>query len=87
MCIKCWLVEISIPQISYDDLLGTRARHAADKNFSVQNLRIAGVTEEMLRAAYPTGVPDTSYQGTVDLVSDDEELEQDIKIEVKQEQE
>lgn len=41
----------------------------------------------MLRAAYPTGVPDTSYQGTVDLVSDDEELEQDIKIEVKQEQE
>ena len=42
------------------------------------------MTEVMLRAAYPTGVPDTSYQGTVDLVSDDEE---DVKLEIKQEEE
>ena len=71
-------------QISYDDLLGTRARHFGDQNFSVESLRRAGVTEDMLRAAYPTGIPDTSYQGTVDLVSDDEE---DIKTEIKEEEE
>ena len=55
-----------------------------DQNFSVRNLRSAGVTEEMLRQAYPAGIPDTSYQGTVDLVSDDE---LDIKTEIKEEQE
>ena len=38
------------------------------------------MTEEMLKTAYPTGIPDTSYQGTVDLVSDDEE---EIKTEIK----
>ena len=72
-------------QISYDDLLGTRARHFGDQNFSVESMRRAGVTEEMLRAAYPAGIPDTSYQGTVDLVSDDEE--DIIKTEIKQEEE
>ena len=50
----------------------------------MESLRRAGVTEEMLRAAYPTGIPDTSFQGTVDLVSDDEE---EIKTEIKEEEE
>ena len=39
----------------------------------------------MLREAYPTGLPDTSHLGTVDLVSDDEQ--EDIKTEIKEEQE
>ena len=84
--ILSWFVPVTLPfsKISYDDLLGTRARHSADTNFSLPNLRVAGVTEDMLREAYPTGVPDTSHLGTVDLVSDDE---QEIKTEIKDEQE
>ena len=46
--------------------------------------RLAGVTEKMLKDAYPCGVPNTSYSGTVDLISDDEE---DIKTEIKEEEE
>ena len=45
--------------------------------------RLAGVTEAMLREAYPGGVPDTAFAGTVDLTSDTEEDE--VKTEVKEE--
>ena len=38
----------------------------------------------MLREAYPGGVPDTAFSGTVDLTSDNEE-EEDIKTEIKEE--
>ena len=37
----------------------------------------------MLREAYPGGVPDTAFSGTVDLTSDNEE--EDIKTEIKEE--
>ena len=73
-------------QISYDDVLGTRARHYGDQQFSINNMRLSGVTEAMLRQAYPCGVPDTSFSGTVDLVSDEEE-DVKIKTEIKQEEE
>ena len=46
---------------------------------------LAGVTEAMLREAYPGGVPDTAFTGTVDLTSDNEE--EDIKTEIKEEEE
>ena len=46
--------------------------------------RLAGVTEAMLREAYPGGVPDTAFAGTVDLTSDTEE-EEEVKTEVKEE--
>ena len=49
-------------------------------------MRLSGVTEAMLRQAYPCGVPDTSFSGTVDLVSDEEE-DVKIKTEIKQEEE
>ena len=39
----------------------------------------------MLREAYPGGVPDTAFSGTVDLTSDNEEAEEDIKTEIKEE--
>ena len=45
---------------------------------------LAGVTEAMLREAYPGGVPDTAFTGTVDLTSDNEE--EDIKTEIKEEE-
>ena len=46
---------------------------------------MSGVDEEMLRDAYPSGIPETTFSGTVDLISDDEE---DVKLEnVKKEEE
>ena len=54
-------------QISYDDLLGTRSRHYAQPQFSISGLRSAGVTEAMLREAYPGGIPDTSFTGIIHL--------------------
>ena len=38
----------------------------------------------MLREAYPGGVPDTAFTGTVDLTSDNEEEE--FKTEIKEEE-
>jgi len=83
------LMESGLPaasiEVSYDDLLGTRARHFGQKQFQIDNLRGAGVDEGMLREAYPDGIPETKFSGTVDLVSDDEE---EIKLEtVKKEEE
>ena len=83
------LAESGLPAasiaVSYDDLLGTRARHFGQKQFTIDNLRKSGVDEDMLREAYPNGIPETKFSGTVDLVSDDEE---DIKLEtVKKEEE
>ena len=49
----------------------------------VSKFSLAGVTEAMLREAYPGGVPDTAFSGTVDLTSDNEE--EDIKTEIKEE--
>ena len=54
-------------QISYDDLLGTRSRHYGQSQFSISGLRSAGVTEAMLREAYPGGIPDTSFTGIIHL--------------------
>lgn len=48
------------------------------------SFRLAGVTEKMLKEAYPCGIPNTSYSGTVDLISDDED---EIKTEIKEEEE
>ena len=42
------------------------------------------MTEKMLKEAYPCGIPNTSYSGTVDLISDDED---EIKTEIKEEEE
>ena len=71
-------------EVSYDDLLGTRARHFGQKQFQLDSLRRAGVDEDMIRDAYPDGIPETKFSGTVDLVSDDED---DIKLEdVKKEE-
>ena len=83
------LAESGLPaasiEVSYDDLLGTRSRHFGQKQFQIDNLRIAGVDEDMLRDAYPNGIPETKFSGTVDLISDDDE---DIKLEdVKKEEE
>ena len=50
------------------------------------NFRLSGVSEAMLKEAYPCGIPDTSFSGTVDLISDDEEEDKkDIKQEIKEE--
>lgn len=83
------LAESGLPaasiEVSYDDLLGTRSRHFGQKQFQIDNLRMSGVDEEMLRDAYPNGIPETKFSGTVDLISDDEE---DVKLEnVKKEEE
>ena len=51
----------------------------------IMSFSLAGVTEAMLREAYPGGVPDTAFSGTVDLTSDNEE--EDIKTEIKEEEE
>ena len=55
------------------------------KMFKLSWFRLAGVSEAMLREAYPDGIPDTSFTGTVDLTSDNED--EDIKNEedIKQE--
>ena len=58
-----------------------------DDNLRTNNwFRLAGVSEAILREAYPDGIPDTSFTGTVDLTSDNEE--EDIKSEddIKQEE-
>ena len=81
------LVESGLPaatiEVSYDDLLGTRSRHFGQKQFQIENLRRMGVDEEMLKEAYPEGIPETKFSGTVDLVSDNEE---DVKMEIKKEE-
>ena len=46
-------VEINI---CYDDLLGTRGRHIFEKEFSMNRLKLAGVTEAMFKDAYPNPV-------------------------------
>ena len=51
----------------------------------MMSFSLAGVTEAMLREAYPGGIPDTVFSGTVDLTSDNEE--EDIKTEIKEEEE
>jgi len=83
------LAESGLPaasiEVSYDDLLGTRSRHFGQKQFQIDSMRRAGVDEDMLRDAYPNGIPETKFSGTVDLISDDEE---EIKLEkVKKEEE
>ena len=102
------LVETGLPvaslEVSYDDLVGTRARHWGQREFQVPRLREAGVSpidrfkksvfaaqfffqvsEEMLCAAFPDGIPgEGGEQGVmVDLT---EEEEEEVKEEVKQEE-
>jgi len=80
------LVETGLPvasiEVSYDDLVGTRARHWGQREFQVPALRAAGVSESMLREAFPGGIPGEGVQGgTIDLTG-----EQEVKPEIKEEE-
>jgi hypothetical protein len=80
--------------VSYDDLVGTRARHWGQREFQVPALREAGVrapshhrdtgvqvSELMLRDAFPEGIPGDGGRGeTIDLTGEE------VKIEVKEEE-
>ena len=102
------LVETGLPvaslEVSYDDLVGTRARHWGQREFQVPRLREAGVSqkiiwqkcifatcfhfqvsEEMLCAAFPDGIPGEGG-GDQGVMVDLTEEEEDVKEEVKQEE-
>lgn len=84
------LVETGLPvvtlEVSYDDLVGTRARHLGQREFQVPRLREAGVSEEMLRTAFPNGIPGEGGDQSVTVDLTEEEEEEGVKLEVKQEE-
>ena len=73
--------------VSYDNIVGTRARHIYEKAFQIDNMRKAGVTEEMMKEAFPCGIPNTASTAG-EVITLDECLENEpnsIKKDIKEE--
>ena len=57
--------------VSYDDLVGTRSRHLLEKEFSMNRLKLAGVTDAMFREAYPNPIKKQEGEIVISDSSDD----------------
>jgi hypothetical protein len=62
--------------VCYDDLLGTRSRHLFEKEFSMNRLKLAGVTDAMFKEAYPN--PIKKQEGVIDISDDSNDMDEAV---------